>query len=58
MSMPSKRSFPQALGAAVVALALTGMLSGCGILVAGAAGAGAGYVAGTAASDDDDSKSE
>lgn len=50
----SMRTTIRATATIVAALYLTAMLSGCGILVAGAAGAGAGYVAGTAAANDDD----
>jgi hypothetical protein len=43
----------RALSATAAALYLAAALSGCGVLVAGAAGGAAGYVAGTAAGDDD-----
>tara|TARA_R110002167_G_scaffold54305_3_gene154672 strand:- start:467 stop:631 length:165 start_codon:yes stop_codon:yes gene_type:complete len=49
-------TLPRTLGAIALSLYLGGMLSGCGVLIAGAAGGAAGYVAGTAAGDDDDKK--
>ena len=53
MHMPPNRSLPRILTAAALALSISGALSGCGVLIAGAAGGAAGYVAGTAASDKD-----
>lgn len=56
MTMLQKKSLPKRLVPMLLAISFSGMLSGCGVLVAGAAGGAAGYVAGTAASDDDTKK--
>lgn len=51
--MRAKQTLLRPSAALLVAVSLSGALSGCGVLIAGAAGAAAGYVAGTLASDDD-----